>query len=498
MNTNHKFAIQCITKEFDLLQSVKVESKYIVLHKAIKRCITKRALPDEWLLPPTRILSESMGLSRTTVLKAYDLLLLEKLVVSRLGSGIRVHFKEIENAKKSVVQPVFKDDHYPTISEKGLAYLKNIDLINRLPTSDVAFRPGLPPLDVFPVNQWKKLLNNYWRHVKSSGLAYSEASGLKELKSSIRKYLQVSRNVKCKSDQIVIVSGSLQSLYLIVNAVLNKGDSVILENPVFPNVHSVFKSSEAQLIPVHLDEQGMAVAQIPKQSGQGPKLVHITPANHYPTGVRMSLTRRQQLLEWASTNKALIIENDYEHEIANDIDPMPTVYSLDKEERTIYIGTFNRLLHPSIRLGYMVIPSYLKQVIEALQEHSHRFVSPSIQVVMNQFIERNYLYKHIEKSIAVAKERYAQFVQEFNMHCKTMYIPNKPLSSFHVIALFKNEATAAEERATIKKLNEVNITAFSLSKCYVTQEKQFGLILGYAAVRSTTLKRKIKTMATII
>ncbi len=498
MNTNHQFAIQCISKEYDVLQSLKSQSKYILLHKAIKRCITRRALPDEWLLPPTRVLSEDMGLSRTTVLKAYDLLLLEKLIISRLGSGMRVHFKESENEKKSLVKKDFKDDHYPTISQKGMAYLKNIGLINRLPTSDVAFRPGLPPLDVFPVNQWKKLLNSYWRHVKSSGLAYSEATGLKELKSSIRKYLQVSRNVKCSTDQIVIVSGSLQSLYLIVNAILDKGDSVILENPVFPNVHSVFKSSEAQLIPVNLDEQGLNVSQIPKTSGQVPKLIHVTPANHYPTGVRMSLSRRQELLAWASTNKALIIENDYEHEIANDINPIPTIYSLDKEERTLYIGTFNRLLHPSIRLGYMVIPPYLKQVIEALQEHSHRFVSPSIQVVMNQFIERNYLYKHIEKSIAVAKERYEQFVQEFNMQCRTMYIPLKPLSSFHVIALFKNEVNATEEQAIIKKLNEVNITAFSLSKCYVTQEKQFGLILGYAAVRSTILKRKIKTMATII
>jgi len=499
MNTNYKFAIQRIHQEYDLQKQRKPFNKYIVLYRAIKQCILNIELPHDWMLPSTRILAEELGLSRTTVIKSYELLLLEKLIISKTGSGNRINYDNSSTLQTDLSkQEPLEDFSYPEISQKGHSYLKNISLINRLPTNNLAFRPGLPPIDVFPVNQWKKLLNAYWRHVKSSSLSYSQSTGLNELKHSICNYLNISRNVKCNPDQVVIVSGSLQSLYLIANTLINKGDAVVLENPLFPNVHSVFKSSEANLIPIGLDNEGISIDEMNSISHQKPKLIHTTPSNHYPLGIKMSLKRRQEILKWASDNKALIIENDYENEIANFQTSIPTIYSLDTEDRTIYMGTFNRLLHPSIRLGYMIVPKYLIRVVEALQEHSHRFVSPSIQIVMNQFIEKNYLFSHLKNCIEVAKERHDLFINEFEKVSKHMYIQEKPFSSFHLLAYFKAKVTVEHEKEIIRKLNEQNITTFSLSKCYIDSAKQQGLILGYSSVRATTLKRKIKKMEGII
>ena len=500
MNTNHKFAIQRIKKEYVLQVQKKQLNKYILLYRAIKQCILKIELPDDWLLPSTRILSKELGLSRTTVLKAYELLLLEKLIISKTGSGNRINYENSTNGGKDIVKQKLIDTNlYPKISRKGHSYLDNISLINRLPNKNLAFRPGLPPLDAFPVNQWKKLLNTYWRHIKSSGLSYSQSTGLKELKKSISNYLNISRNVKCKSEQIVIVSGSLQSLYLIATTLIDRGDAVVLENPLFPNVHSVFKSSEANLIPIELDEEGISVkAMNAIPLDKKPKIVHVTPSNHYPSGVKMSLKRRQEVLQWASENKALIIENDYENEIANSTSSIPTIYSLDTEDRTIYMGTFNRLLHPSIRLGYMVVPKYLINAVEALQEHSHRFVSPSIQIVMNQFIEKNYLFQHIKNCIKVAKERHDLFISEFEAVSKTMYIQKKTFSSFHLLAYFKLPVSVEYEKEIIRKLNEHDITTFSLSKCYIGTPKKQGLIIGYSSVRPTIMKRKIRKMGDFI
>ena len=499
MNTNHTFAIQRIQKEYLLQAQQKPLNKYIVLYRAIKQCIINIELPHDWQIPSTRILSEKLDLSRTTVIKAYELLLLEKLIVSKAGSGNRINYENSINSEANILkQKPIDSDLYPEISQKGYSYLKNISLINRLPNKNIAFRPGLPPLDVFPVNQWKKLLNTYWRHIKSSGLSYSQSTGLNELKKSICNYLNISRNVKCNPEQIVIVSGSLQSLYLIANTLINRGDAVVLENPLFPNVHSVFKSSEAELIPIELDDEGISIKAMNTITNKNPKLVHTTPSNHYPSGVKMSLKRRQEILQWASENKALIIENDYENEIANSTSSIPTIYSLDTEDRTIYMGTFNRLLHPSIRLGYMVVPKYLINVVEALQEHSHRFVSPSIQIVMNQFIEKNYLYQHIKNCIEVAKERHDLFISEFEALSKNMYIQKKPFSSFHLLAYFKAPVSVEYEKEVIRKLNEHNITTFSLSKCYIGKPKQQGLIIGYSSVRPSVLKRKIKKMGDFI
>ena len=498
MNTNHNFTVKRISKEQELLKDTKPTNKYILLYRAIKACIQKHEIPHDWILPSTRVLAEELGLSRTTVIKAYELLVLEKLVISKVGSGNRVNYNmSVEELKDEKEKTIITSDNYPKISRKGDSYSKNISLLNRLPNENLAFRPGLPPVDVFPVNQWKNLLNTYWRHIKSSGLTYSNATGLIELKKSICNYLNVSRNIICSPEQIVIVSGSLQSLYLIATTLIDKGDSVVLENPVFPNVHSVFKSSEATLIPIGLDEYGIDINKL-KKIKEHPKLIHVTPSNQYPMGVRMSLQRRREVLEWASQNKALVIENDYENEIANNEEAIPTIFSLDKEDRTIYMGTFNRLLHPSIRLGYMIVPKYLIRVVEALQEHSHRFVSPSIQVVMNQFIDKNYLYQHIKNCIDTAKERFFLFKKEFESSRHRMVLQDKPFSSFHVVAFFKEPVNVSEEKEIIKKLNEQGIVTFSLSKCYINKPEKQGLIIGYSAVRPSVMSRKIKKMIAVL
>jgi len=498
MNTNYKFAINRIHKEYLNQEKFKPYTKYVVLYRSIKQCILNHELPHDWLLPSTRILAQELDLSRTTTNKAYELLQLEKLILSKAGSGNKVNYDSSINSEKEISKKKSSNKMlYPTISQKGISYLKNVSLLNRPHDNNLAFRPGLPPIDVFPVNQWKKLLDAYWRHIKSSGLSYSNSTGIEELKKSIRKYLYVSRNIKCSHDQIVIVSGSLQSLYLITNALINKGDSVVIENPLFPNVHSVFKSSEANLIPIDLDDEGIDITQMNTIKKQV-KLAHVTPSNHYPLGIKMSLKRRQEVLNWAAKNKALIIENDYENEIASADESIPTIFSLDTEDRTIYMGTFNRLLHPSIRLGYMIVPKYLVHTVAAIQEHSHRFVTPSIQVVMNQFIEKNYLYQHIKKSIEVAKTRHDLFISLFNEKSKNMYIQHKSFSSFHVLALYKNDVSVEDENKLIQQLKGHNVTVFSLSKCYVGDPKLKGLILGYSSVRPNFLKQKVKQMTELL
>ena len=498
MNTNYKFSINRIHKEYLNQEKFKPYTKYLVLYRSIKQCILNHELPQDWLLPSTRILAQELDLSRTTINKAYELLQLEKLILSKAGSGNKVNYDSSINSEKEISKKKSSNKMlYPTISQKGISYLKNVSLLNRPHDNNLAFRPGLPPIDVFPVNQWKKLLDAYWRHIKSSGLSYSNSTGIEELKKSIRKYLYVSRNIKCSHDQIVIVSGSLQSLYLITNALINKGDSVVIENPLFPNVHSVFKSSEANLIPIDLDDEGIDITQMNTIKKQV-KLAHVTPSNHYPLGIKMSLKRRQEVLNWAAKNKALIIENDYENEIANADESIPTIFSLDTEDRTIYMGTFNRLLHPSIRLGYMIVPKYLVHTVAAIQEHSHRFVTPSIQVVMNQFIEKNYLYKHIKKIIEVAKIRHDLFISLFNEKSKNMYIQHKSFSSFHVLALYKNDVSVEDENKLIQQLKGHNVTVFSLSKCYVGDPKLKGLILGYSSVRPNFLKQKVKQMTELL
>lgn len=467
-----------------------VNGLYLVLYEAIREAIDTGTIPENTLLPPTRLLAEEIGLSRSTVVKAYNLLTENKFLTARQGSGYVV----ASNPRHT--QSALQDKaSYPEISEIGQSFLHNIHLLDKTASEGMAFTPGLPPLDVFPIGQWQKLSNMYWRHIKSSDLNYSISSGIDSLKKNIANYLLLSRRIKCDPDQIIIVSGSLQSLYLIGSVLINKGDGVCLENPTFPNVISIFKSLQANVHPIEVDEEGIRVDQLSSEEHKKAKLIHVTPSNHYPTGGKMSMERRLQLLEWANENNAILIENDYEHEINNWHSPVDSLFSLDQQQRTIYLGTFNRILHPSIRLGYMVAPPYLLASVKALQMHSHRFVPQSIQAVMTDFMAKNIIYKHLHNAIDEAQDRKEFFLSLFEKQFdESIQLRPQATSSFHLLAEIADDLS---DEKLVAALEAKGIIAHALSKCYIGEEKKQGLILGYSCVNRSFMAPFMSKMAAV-
>lgn len=469
-------------------------NKYFMLYEAIKAGILQFDLPAETQLTPSRELAKSLEVSRSTVLKAYELLNLEGYIESVQGSAY--HIKRIDTSPADQ-RPLIKEDiQYPELSSSAHSFMKNVGQLNTTDDKSVGFRPGLPPLDIFPVNQWKNLANAYWRYIKSSALSYSPSSGNEQLKKSLAAYLNLSRGIKCESSQIIIVSGSLQSLYLIGNVLMDPGDTILVENPTFPNVKSIFSSLQAKLIGVDVDDNGIQLEKMDSREHQKAKLLHLTPSNHYPKGIRMSMKRRRELIEWASRNNAIMIENDYEHEVNNFNDSLPSLFSLDQEHRTIFLGTFNRLLHPSIRIGYMVLPPYLIEAVEALLKHSHRFVAPSIQVVLNQFIEKKIIYSHIKKVVEVADHRKKVFIE----HYREIMGDHMPLlltavRSLHLLAKVNAELN---DQLICQKLAQKHILVHAQSKCYLEGPNERGLIFGYSSVRPPVIKRKLESMHQIM
>lgn len=490
MPPNFSFALQKIHTAFKQTHHSGTYSKYKGLYLAIKACIINQEIPHNWLLPSTRDLSRELKLSRTTIIKAYELLMLEKLIESKIGSGYRVNHLNTEPLSPLIETPT-TTYQYPKLSEKGLSFLEHITLLNRKENSYIAFKPGVPPIDIFPIKQWKGLLNNYWKYAKSTDLSFTQSTDSQLLKRQICNFLYVSRGIKCDPDQLLIVSGSLQSVYLIANAILNKGDSVVLEDPTFPNVLSLFKSSLAHVVPVPVNEEGIDMDVLSGKNPGNVKLIHVTPTNHYPLGIKMSLNRRRELVRWAADNGSYIIENDYEHEMGNRVNPLPPIFNLDTEDRTLYLGTFNRLLYPSIRLGFMILPKHLVGVVEAIQAHSHRIVSHSMQAVMAQFIEKNWLFKHLKNLEQAANERYEAFIGECSDSLTQISIRQSPVSSLHLIAYFKQEVNASLEQAIIGELEENGISAYPLSQCYIEQPQKTGLILGYATISPVAIKQKM-------
>jgi GntR family transcriptional regulator/MocR family aminotransferase len=466
---------------------------YQRIFNLFKESILNNDLPEGSVLPSTRAIAAELDVSRSTIIKAYELLIFEGYIESMVGSGHKV--KAIIADTHISKQLNLDNCCYPDLSENGKSFQKTVSIMNSTDDVSIAFRPGLPPLDVFPVNQWKNLTNLYWRNIKTSALSYSASSGTEQLKKSLANYLNFSRNIKCEPRQIIIVAGSLQSLYLIGNVLLNPGDGVVIENPTFPNVQSIFKGLRANIQAVSIDQEGLKVSEMKEIDNSITKLIHTVPSCHYPTGVKMTLMRRLELLKWASEHKSIIIENDYEHEVNNYHDFIPSLFSLDTEQRTVFLGTFNRLLHPSVRVGYMVVPLYLLNPIEALLKHSHRFVPSSIQVVLSQFIEKNYLYNHVKNVIEIAEERKKIFYETFeNYFGNTLLLNSNTTRSLHTLtelpAGFKDT-----ELTTIFAKN--NIITHAYSKCFVDQDIKQGLIMGFTPVKTPIIKQKIVQMEKI-
>lgn len=479
---HHNIKSILLNNGFQLSENTK--SIYPLLYASLKNAIVNRQLSKNTKLPPTRVLGIDLGISRSTVLKAYELLVLENYIYSKQGSGY--YISDVKQ-KKNAFKPThhYKKGDYPKISKRGKSFLKQYQNKNEN-NKGVAFRPGLPPLDIFPVNLWKKLSNHYWKNVTPSQLSYADTGGIDSLKEHITNYLIFYRNINCHPDQVIITTGSLHSLSLIGDALIDKNDTIIIENPTYPLAYNLFKSLKANIVPTKLDNEGISLEGLQDLK---PKLLYVTPSNQYPSGIKMSLERRIALTAFASKNKAIIIEDDYDHIFSNWQHPVSAIASMDKENRTIYLGTFNKLLHPSLRVGYMIVPDFLIDTIRALHEKSSRFVSIPTQAILSAFIEKDFLNKHIRNVIEVSMERKFQFSDRFETLFDEAIKLNQDNTGLHIIGKTTKEI---DDNALSTFLLKNNIIAHPFSNYFIGKNKHNGLVMGYSSVNNKIIRNTLE------
>ena len=457
---------------------------YIQIYDALKTATLEGKIPRNTKLPPTRILAKDLSVSRSTVLKSYELLVVENLFYSKKGSGYFVNYKlpEKENKKNIITH------NLPKISKNAKNFLKYKHVSTDDFSRNIAFRPGLPPLDIFPITKWKKLSNNYWQNSTPSQLSYAPTDGISSFKEEIANYLRIFRGINSSAFQIVITTGSIHSLFLSANALINPKDNVAIENPTFPRAYKMFKSMKASMIPCNVDSEGMNLNAL---KNLNPKLIYSTPSNQYPLGIQMSLERRKELIYMASQKNAVIIEDDYDHEFSNSRNSLPSLFSMDNEERVIYMGTFNKLMHPSLRLGYMVVPHYLIPAIKAIYEQSSRFVSPDRQTIMKDFIKSDALNKHLRKVIEISQDRRILFKK---LASKSLTF-NQSNLGLHLIGKPKTNIC---DKKLFEILLEQHVVAYPLSNYYIGNTSEQGLVFGFSSVNKKMMKEKIDIINTII
>src|SRR6204780_3418310 len=356
-------AKRAATFELALPPRHKTAPAYRWLYASLRAAILEGRLRAAARLPATRDLARQYRLSRGTIVSAVEQLKSEGYVDARTGSGTYVSNTLPDNllqVRSNAKPPLPHEDMKP---RRLSAYAQRVHLFPSFaPRPSRAFRPNLPALDLFPTTLWAQVAARRLRKVSTNFLLGCDPLGYLPLRQAVADYLSSSRGVNCVPCQIAIVSGAQEALDLVGRIVLNPGERVCMENPGYIGATAVFQSLGAKISYVPLDEDGMKLGAATLRNA---RLVYITPGHQFPLGITMSLARRLELLEWARNSGALIFEDDSDSEYRDSGPPVPALQEIGWNGLLIFSGPFSKVLFPSLRLGYLVIPPDLVNLFAA-------------------------------------------------------------------------------------------------------------------------------------
>lgn len=473
---------------------------YRQIYEAIRAGILEGEFASNVRLPSTRELATQLGVSRITVVNAYEQLFAEGYLEGKKGSGTFVADELPENLlntnctnnKTGIIK--FAPLDLP-LSKFGKR-LEKTDLQNVSRNSQANFVPfqnGLTAIDEFPFEIWSKLANRINRNPSKKLLGYGDPQGFSTLRETISKYLNSARGVKCTAEQIIITSGAQQALDLTARIFLEDGCSIVAEDPCYIEARNTFKATGAKVISVLFDEEGLNAANIPSESNI--KLVYVTPSHQYPLGVTMSIARRLALIEWAKNNNAWIIEDDYNSEFRYAGRPLASLQGLDNSSRVIYIGTFSKTIFPSLRIGCMVVPPNLVDVFANARALNDVHSSIIDQAVLTEFIAEGHFARHVRRMRTLYKERQEILLNECHKHLNGLLKIKKADAGMHLVGWLPAGVSDIE---VYKKGIERGLKLAPISNYALNPPKRGGIIFGYTAFDQKETSAAIKTTAEII
>ena len=387
------------------------------LYEELKARILDNTYPAGTALPSTRACAAERGLSRTTVTMVYEQLASEGYLHSRPGAASRVagglHKKPTSNASERPLTIKKAIEKLPALS----AYGRNVASLPPQPVSPEAsglldFSYGPLASTDFPTLRWAKIARKV--DVSRGGrLAYIDPFGDLTLRQELQAYLSRARGLTCDVEQLMISSGSQQVLDMCARILVDQGDVVVVENPGYKMAHRVFQAVGARLHGVHVDQHGLVTSELPKG---GARLAYVTPTHQFPLGSFLTMPRRRDLLSWASSAGAWLVEDDYDGEYRYAIKPEESLHSLDPDGRVIYVGTFSKTLSPQLRLGYAVLPDALVEPFKKAKQLMDRHAAVSHQRVLGTMLADGSYDRHVRRMRRVQLARRTALLEALDKH----------------------------------------------------------------------------------
>jgi len=436
---------------------------YRQIHQRVREAVETGLLRPGDRVPATRALAQELGLARGTVATAYKLLIAEGYVEAR-GQGGCVIAGRLASAAQT--RQAVRTRPAPREMDGGASTPK-------------PFQMGLPALDAFPRKTWARLAARAARATQLHHMVKESCFGAPELRSAIAGYLKIGRGIDCAPEQVFITSGYRSSMELVMRALLAPGEQVWIEEPAYPPTVALLRGAGLMPVPVPVDQEGLAVP-LGLRLAPDARAAVVTPAHQSPLGATLSACRRRALLDWAAQKQAWLIEDDYDGEFRYVSRPLPALASCDTAGRVIHCGTFSKVLFPSIRLAYVVVPPALVDIFENTCSVIATGCPVLTQTIVSNFMLEGYFSRHVQRMRELYGERRQLAIDGLSsvLGNRLQFAPQH--GGMHLLALTAD----GSDKALADRMREDGMAPQVLSEWYAGTPGQCGLLLGFTNISS--------------
>ncbi len=361
--------------------------KYVRLYFCIRREIEKGNIEPSFKLPSIRCVAKELSLSTTTVENAYNQLLVEGYIYSIPQKGY--YAAQLDKTFFDINKPVSKEKEFIEPSRMNTEYIDTT---------------------LFNFHEWRKLYAQVVADFPQLFFQDGDPQGEFELRKALSDYVYQARGVECNPNQIVVGAGVQTLLHAICDITAGiLPPKVAFEEPGFTDVRPVFTNRGYSLYAIALDKSGIRVESLFESRAS---MCYVSPSHQYPTGLVMPIQNRLELLKWAEQTKGFILEDDYDSELRFEGRPVPSLFSLDKKHRVIYMGSFSTLLAPSIRISYMILPQTLKKLYQEKSQDYRSTVSTQEQLTLALFLKDGFFGRHLRRMRKKCSEKLKVLLSE--------------------------------------------------------------------------------------
>ena len=443
------------------------------LYVQLKAAILDGRLKPGLRLPSTRMLADQHGVSRNTAVAAYELLLSEGYVTSRVGAGNYVSdLIPIMSSKSAARVEAASDTRLSPYSRS----------LEGTPPAPSKWRPkfdfevGVPDISQFRFDLWARLSTRSIRLLSHSPVRYGSSQGHYRLRAAIAHYVSLTRAVACSADSIVVTNGAQQAFDLLARTLVTPGKTTVaVESPGYVPTQSALTAAGAKIMPVRVDDEGMRIDEIPS----GVRVVSVTPSHQFPLGCVLSASRRAALIEFARTRNAVVIEDDYDGEFRFGGRPLDALQTLDRSESVFYVGTFTKSLFPALRIGYVVAPPWALPALVTAKYRADRHCDIVVQATLTAFITEGHLARHIRKMRSVYAEGRQRLSDCLQMDFAQWLRPVPGTAGLHLAALAR---PGVDPEVIVEAARLEGIHVHSLRTYGGGCSGPPGLLFGYGAI----------------